>query len=173
MDDQMKQAAERLNEQARSLDQPLLALVAIALDPPQEPETPPGKLVMACGNVLQITSEDGLCWPNGDKSDPAYPIDRIATEADVTQWANEFAYSNFKALQLLARLVASQEPKPELKGEDKEKYVVVEKRVGLHGERHVNIYGEVVFINRTERTAFRVWIAVPKDDPHEKQGTEA
>ena len=141
--------------------------LADALDPPPEPEPEirPGELVLADGEYILITSDEGMLWTKGNRAPPNFVVDRIATQNDVEQWAKRFPGSLFSAFQCLARLLVSQEQPPELKGEDREKYVVTEKRPAFCGERFVNPWsGNVAKFTCADETALRVWIVKPKED---------
>ena len=173
-------AAEQLRKKYRELlhtgsahgYREVLLTVADALDPPPkpEPEFPPGTLVATADGCLRITTTDGLLMPGPGLS--AFCDEEIhhkATATDVTRYVNDGAAEVvLEGLQDYALFVVSQEKPPELLGDDKEKYVVVEKRIGKAGEWYVSPNSKAI-LRLYEESALPVWIVKPKEQCHGRQ----
>ncbi len=179
--DPLKQAAERFRSVAEKdpggIGHLTAREIADLLDPPPEPEPeiPPGELVKdKLGGLLFTTTAEPLRLDAymDLRPDPGAGALRSVQPRDVQR----FVDGNFNFVTCIfrtfARLVISQEPKPELKGEDKENYTVVEKRIGHAGQYTVSTGdGRVRILAIT--TALLVWIVKPKENSNERQGTDA
>ncbi len=146
-----------------------------AVDPPPDPEPkiPPGELVVDQNGNLRAMSGDGpiaMC-PTVSRYRCGETL-RLATGEDACEYIKASPKLALAHFRHLARLVVSQEPKPELKGDDKLQWEVVERRLSKSGEPIVNQVTGYVY-HATFDSELLVWIVKPKENSNERQGTDA